>query len=1187
MRILTTTWMIWTAFAGCDPSGEQSDGLMNAKPGGGPAVVWDVEAKPLPEIPLPNDSATRLDASSATGRRLNISEEASTALERRSRRQFNRLDGFGTYAPITVSFDAPLELTNIIERHKDTDFRNDAFFLLNVDEDCERFGEEVAMDIGGGRFPVTHMRRGDRQPNAEAPLGYALNHRGSFFRYDLQADSNNLLFSDRNEDINRNGIIDPGEDLDHDGVLDQPNFVDPAACDDVVAGSSEHDRCVADNLLTWYERESDTLILRPIWPLEAGCSYAVVLTDRLTGQDGRLIDSPFTAVNPRDQTSDLRPVLYMLGRYGLSIDNIRFAWSFTTGTVTADMEALRAGLYGEGVFSQLNEKFPVSDFEPWTRGRLAALDGQEADPAVADDVLLPGACVGNAMTWLWGQGMNEWAANMCAIEADQSTIADVFAGTFSAPDLLVDRDDMATDAYPSTVDEIWELDPVSGDITYGHTDVTFWCALPYERDTSCSAGNPEGTPFCKPYPVVMYGHGYGGSRAEVSLHMGRHTAMGYAACSLDYYGHGLNVWLQDPTASLAMSVAGLEFNKLGVPELKAVMTMGRDRDLDNDGLADSGADMWTADVFHTRDMVRQSTLESTQFVRILRSMDGETESSDGGLLGDLDGDGSIDLGGPENTIGAWGVSLGGIITGVLSGSEPGLNAVSPNAGGAGLGDIGSRSVQAGVPQAVILPILGPFVSGCMPADDNQHALPVGEPTEQDCHSGKGSFEGPYTGGQLRLAFILNDRAKVQYREFAQVEGVEVGDRLVLRNLNNGEEAVGRVDERGFFRMSVPSDALNSTDRRPLIGLEGDATGQGSAEDNTLLGDALELTVHVGDTDEVRAIVNAFEQEVIFQGTVYPADTTLVALQEGLGKKRNSPDLRRFMGIAQNALSWADPGVWSAHAFLEPLDVDYDPNVSGGNTRVLMMPTAGDSQVPTQTGVAMARTAGVLGSWLRDEDIGPEYGWREIFVPDERLGTTPDEYLVDTFVVEGDPRMARYGGHAEPAPGVLFDIDNVSDGLAEYTCGDSDWSAYIGENGCLDAYRGEDIFFTVPTPELGQELRWDRPRGDGTSDAIRVPLLRPIGQHGIYNSQSFRVFDNDSYMVNFTVRFLGSRGANTRHEPTCDCSASDLSTFTVSGEPSTPGLNAVCTEDDVKVCSEECADAWGLLPPPVAECTPAR
>ena len=140
MRLLMKTWMLWAAVAACDPSGERSDGLKSAEPSGGPAVVWDVLAKPLPEIPLPNDSATRPDATSATGRRLNISEEASTELERRSRRHFNRLDGFGTYAPITLSFDAPLDLINILDRHRDADFRDDAFYLLNVDERCERFG---------------------------------------------------------------------------------------------------------------------------------------------------------------------------------------------------------------------------------------------------------------------------------------------------------------------------------------------------------------------------------------------------------------------------------------------------------------------------------------------------------------------------------------------------------------------------------------------------------------------------------------------------------------------------------------------------------------------------------------------------------------------------------------------------------------------------------------------------------------------------------------------------------------------------------------------------------------------------------------------------------------------------------------------------------------------------------------
>ena len=46
MRTMTNTWMLWAALTACDPSGERSDGLATAKPSGGPAVVWDVEAKP-------------------------------------------------------------------------------------------------------------------------------------------------------------------------------------------------------------------------------------------------------------------------------------------------------------------------------------------------------------------------------------------------------------------------------------------------------------------------------------------------------------------------------------------------------------------------------------------------------------------------------------------------------------------------------------------------------------------------------------------------------------------------------------------------------------------------------------------------------------------------------------------------------------------------------------------------------------------------------------------------------------------------------------------------------------------------------------------------------------------------------------------------------------------------------------
>ena len=100
-------------------------------------------------------------------------------------------------------------------------------------------------------------------------------------------------------------------------------------------------------------------------------------------------------------------------------------------------------------------------------------------------------------------------------------------------------------------------------------------------------------------------------------------------------------------------------------------------------------------------MVRQFIVEHMQFIRILRAM------GQGEFKADFTGDGQQDIGGRHTTSGMWGISLGGVVSGVMAGAEPGLDSVSPNAGGAGLTDIAIRSSQAGVPQAVILPIWGP------------------------------------------------------------------------------------------------------------------------------------------------------------------------------------------------------------------------------------------------------------------------------------------------------------------------------------------------------------------------------------------------------------------------------------------------------------------------------------------------
>ncbi|MCZ7679999.1 MAG: hypothetical protein M5U28_15040 [Sandaracinaceae bacterium] len=71
----------------CDGGG-LPDGWRRTPPGSGPQVVWDLEAEPLPDVPLPNDVATWPDPTSPTGRRVNASLIAPSGMERRLRQSF-------------------------------------------------------------------------------------------------------------------------------------------------------------------------------------------------------------------------------------------------------------------------------------------------------------------------------------------------------------------------------------------------------------------------------------------------------------------------------------------------------------------------------------------------------------------------------------------------------------------------------------------------------------------------------------------------------------------------------------------------------------------------------------------------------------------------------------------------------------------------------------------------------------------------------------------------------------------------------------------------------------------------------------------------------------------------------------------------------------------------------------------
>jgi hypothetical protein len=1180
----TTQLLSLTATLAACANGPRGEGLAITENTGGPLIRYDVDAVPLPEIPLPNNVATRLDPGSPTGRRLNISQASSTNIQREMRAKFDKMDGFGTYSPITVAFDKPLDLVDLQARHNDnTDLRDDAVFLLNVDKDCARYGEEVAVDMGRGRFPITLYGHASVSADEAAPDGMRIDTwSNSLFEFDAHATDNNFLVSETNEDRNGNGALDAGEDVDDDGVLDVANFRDPHACDGLAVDTVEHDRCVADNLLTFYERQTNTLTLRPLWPLEEQCTYAVVLSKRLKGEDGQPVVSPFPFVNHRDQTADLAPAVDLIGRYGLGLGDVAFAWTFTTGTQTKDLLALREGLYGSGVFARLADEFPVSGMHLWTRKLLAETFGGTVDPALEDDTFLPGACASAAIATFVHEGYGEWGPNMCAVEADLSSVGAWFGGTFHAPNLLVDKDGGATEAYPADNDEVFDLDLVTGEATYGGTDPTFFCALPVEDPTvTCAPGNPEGTPFCKPFPVVVFAHGYGSYRAEFAYHMGRHTQMGVAACALDSYGHGFQRAVVDPLAGAAFASFLPRFIQYGTPEVAALLVLGRDRDLNNDGLPESGADQWSADIFHTRDMVRQSALEVTQFARMLRSMDGTTQADDGRLLGDVDGDGVVDLGGPQNTLGHWGISLGGIVSGVVAGAEPTFDAVSPNAAGAGLTDVAVRSTQPGLSEAVVLPMIGQLIGACLPTDGHDNALPVDAAGGDDCWRGTGAGSASWKGGTLRLAMLNEDVASLVHNEIGSVEGVMPGDTIVLSNKATGEQARATINARGWARVGIAADALDPIEKRKALSW-GDAPGPFPVDDPTDIGDPLELRVLRGDA--LIGKIDSFGYQVTYQGAQLEPGQPLIALQQGFGYRRNDPDIRRLLGFAQHAIAPADPAVWSQHVFLYPTDVSaYDPFARPEPTRALYMPTAGDSTVPANTGVALGLTSGLFGSWKREPDLyGPESGWRQLWVDDPRYGESKEEWLIDRHVIEGDGRLQRYADTSFN-PNTVYDPDNYSDGTAEFSCGPTDWSATGGESGCPDEVIGQEVFFPVPHPAPGDELRATHDRGNGFVDAFALPLLRPKGQHGIYNAQSFRVFDADAYAVNLTSRFLATGGRTVNHEPGCDCSADAVANITLNGEPAFPGRGEQCDDTMLKLCDDTCASGWGLHVPAQAAC----
>lgn len=1032
MKTRSTAFLFMFA-AACGTPGP--DGIAPA-PAANTTVKMDFFHRPLPDIPLPNDLATRFDASSTTGRRINASMIAPTGLERRVRRLADSLDGWGLFQAITVPFSGPLNIQSILDAHREANYdtSNDVIYLINVDKKSPNFGKIQPLDVGNGNYPVVLEKL-------------------EYYENDPRSWTLSLAYEEEDEDKNGNGVLDDGEDTDADGELDTPNYlpgVHPARED--LAGR-------ADALMTFYEKQTNTLIARPMVPLDERTTYAVVITRRLKDEHGDPVGSPFEFVNHTAQTEDLKSLPDVLPQ-GLALSDVAFAWTFTTQSLDSDWIAVRDGLYGHGVQEHLGKEFPAEvdeletlrDARVFTDSANLKLIYTENLIDVLEDVAVEAVHI------------DRGTAQFQYLLDSQKYVDYHIVGSFLSPQLF-EREDK--DGKPLALDDqSWPNDLHKTPAKTRPERVYFWLTVPRKEVSVRAQG--------KPAPIVIAGHGYTSNRFEMLFYAGYFARHGLATIAIDCVSHGLEFHPLEVAAIVG------QFQRAGVaPFIEATF---KDRAFDQDGdlEKDSGADFWTSYLFHTRDVVRQSTLDYMQLVRILRSFDGQRRwkldlDGDGQseLAGDFDGDGVIDVGG-DASIGITGGSLGGIMSMMVGALEPELETTVPIAGGGGLSDIGIRSLQGGVREAVILRLMAPIFTGTI-----------------------------VEGGRMELATVvpnLNDDARLV---LGTVDGVNIGDTLVVENGNNDKIGCGYIAPDGRVRAAVESDFrdrifLKFYRGNPVIG-RGDARCE------------------VGEDAKPYLVVDQFMEDVSFQAMDYPKGSPLVALAEGLGLRRAHPSMRRFLGLSQLVLDPADPAVISRHLMNQPLYYPGTGQTTG--THAILVTTVGDMNVPASSGVSVGRAAGFI-KYLEN---------------DPRYGKPANQVLIDTHTAEAVNTLKRYVN--PQGQGVHIDVENFSQGTDRWGTDvprlDPPLRLGLTDTDPLGGISGSIFPYAVPTGQHGFAFP-----GEMTDDVKRDCRNACTDPNGC-GCEELQPFDIGFFMFNMLGRYFASGG---KELPTDLCNSRDDCTW---------------------------------------------
>lgn len=453
-----------------------------------------------------------------------------------------------------------------------------------------------------------------------------------------------------------------------------------------------------ENRVDHYEDETNCLILRPVIPLKPASRYAVLLTRSLRGLGGDPIEPP---PNEPPTEEEFQNATRAMQSMGLAPVDVGFFWTFTTQTLSADLEAIRAGLDGQGSLGWLRKSFLP---------RISSIRDLEHGLTDGNRYTLEASVAAGAFNLIY-QISKILAPKFPELEkdirphigfySDPENVDYFFFGTYQSP------------SFRGASDGVFDINRQSGEAAVSSSSVPFLISIPKP-----TAANNFAKP---PYPVVVLGHGLTGSRLMAMSVANRMAAYGWAVACIDFIGHGPQIqfyqlmtkvkslegtwrWLVKPALSALGLLAGCLANPFDPYSelvekvfscglLGVLFTDGRSTDMNGDGLLDPGAAFFSPNFFQMRDILRQCVVDEMQFVRVLRALG--TDWNQNGKLdraeGDVDGDGVLDLGGPIVPIRYAGISLGAILGSVLVAVDPAIQTAVLNVGGGGLADVMFRT----------------------------------------------------------------------------------------------------------------------------------------------------------------------------------------------------------------------------------------------------------------------------------------------------------------------------------------------------------------------------------------------------------------------------------------------------------------------------------------------------------------